>query len=96
MAREPRPLEKAVGRILLGGVCASGFLVAAGLTRTLALGIDDRAARVWLLTGLFILIGTPIGRILFLAAGFAKSREWRFCAICLALLGLIGLGVLAG
>ena len=42
--------------------------------------------------GALLMIATPIMRVIFAVAGFAKLRDWKFAAISLCVLGLLILG----
>jgi uncharacterized membrane protein len=46
--------------------------------------------------GLLLLIATPIARVVFSIAGFARQRDWLYVAITLTVLTLLGYSLLAG
>lgn len=46
--------------------------------------------------GLLMLILTPVLRVAVLAIGWAVERDWRFAAVAVAVLGLLGLGFVMG
>ena len=46
--------------------------------------------------GLLLLIATPIARVVFSVAGFARQRDWLYVAITLIVLTLLGYSLLAG
>lgn len=46
--------------------------------------------------GLLLLIATPIARVVFSIAGFARQRDWLYVAITLIVLTLLGYSLLAG
>lgn len=46
--------------------------------------------------GLLLLIATPIARVVFSIAGFARQRDWLYVAITLMVLTLLGYSLLAG
>ncbi|MBI5245037.1 MAG: DUF1634 domain-containing protein [Elusimicrobia bacterium] len=81
-----------IGRTLAAGVALSGLVIAAGLARE-AMRLD---AQAWLRAGIIILVSTPYLRVLQLAAMFARQREWRFAALALTVIALMGLGAALG
>jgi hypothetical protein len=46
--------------------------------------------------GLLALMATPLLRVVVLAAGWALAREWRFAAVAVVVLGLLGLSLALG
>lgn len=46
--------------------------------------------------GLLLLIATPIARVIFSIAGFARQRDWLYVAITLVVLTLLSYSLLAG
>lgn len=46
--------------------------------------------------GLLVLIATPVVRVAVLAIGWAIDRNWRFAAVALAVLALLGAGMALG
>jgi uncharacterized membrane protein len=46
--------------------------------------------------GLLLLIATPIARVAFSIAGFARQRDWLYVAITLVVLTLLGYSLLTG
>jgi uncharacterized membrane protein len=50
----------------------------------------------YLAAGVLVLVATPAVRVLVLAAGFARERDWRFAAVALAVAAILGLGVAVG
>ena len=46
--------------------------------------------------GLVVLMFTPVARVLILAAGWAKSRDWTFSLIAFVVLALLGLSIYLG
>jgi len=67
--------------------------MAAGL---LAYGLGGAPGLSWIRAGLMILMLTPVARVLVLAAGYALEGDWAFCGISLAVLLLLGAGILLG
>ncbi len=97
---------------LLAGVIVSGVLLALGLVTALASGQSRpkgapsipgllrqavHGEGVGLLyVGLLLLIATPILRVVVLAVGWAVEKQWRFAAVAVVVLTLLGLGLLLG
>jgi uncharacterized membrane protein len=46
--------------------------------------------------GLIVLMLTPVARVLILAIGWARSRDWTFSLIAFCVLALLGLSVFLG
>ena len=82
---------RAAGRALRAGVWASGVVMAAGAVWS-ARGHGDSLA----LLGIAILVATPFLRVASLAAVFARSRQWRMLSVSLAVLVLLGAGIVLG
>lgn len=81
-------LEVHLGRLLLGGVLSAAVLLAAGL----ALWLGGRAPGVGsglLTAGLFVLMATPILRVIVSLVEYARMRDWFFVATTLAVLGVL-------
>src|SRR5947209_14485565 len=105
-------LEHWVHRSLLAGLTVSGLLLMLGLIVALASGKPRPAGAVpsfkiirevlggdgvaMINLGLLFLMGTPILRVAVLAIGWTLRRSWRFAAVALAVLGLLGLSLVLG
>jgi uncharacterized membrane protein len=46
-------------------------------------------------TGLLVLIGTPVARVVFSVVAFARERDWLYVVITAIVLGLLGFSLLA-
>jgi uncharacterized membrane protein len=46
--------------------------------------------------GLLLLIATPVARVVFSVAGFARQRDWLYVGITLIVLTLLGYSMIAG
>jgi uncharacterized membrane protein len=78
-------LEIHLGRVLLTGVLSSASLLAAGLVLWLA-GTAP-ALGTWLLTaGLFLLMATPMVRVIVSLAEYVRMRDWFFATTTVAVL----------
>ena len=100
------------GMALRGGLWASGALMAAGLLLAIlrpvslppgppdwAFVLRQAAAmngEALALLGIAALIATPFLRVVFVAAAFARGRQWRLLAAALCVLGLLAAGVALG
>lgn len=89
----------AVGALALGvlGMAAAGISpLAGGPTLDLAtlahdLVAFDPAALLWL--GSILVIVTPVGRVIVAGVAFATEGDWRMVAVSIAIIAIIGLGV---
>lgn len=95
------------GLVVSGLLMAAGLAVALGTGRPrpdgppAPLGSNLRlAARgdgVGLMDlGLLVLMATPVLRVVVLAVGWGLERHWRFLAVALAVLGLLGVSAWMG
>ena len=78
-------LEAHLGRLLLAGVLSAAALLAVGLALWL-MGVSPRAADWILNAGLFVLMATPILRVMVSVAEYARMRDWFFVATTLTVL----------
>jgi uncharacterized membrane protein len=85
-------LELALGRLLGAGVAASAALLAAGLLLEVP-SVSRPLAQTLLRAGLFVLIATPIARVLASCATYLRHRDWLFAAAAIGVLGVLLLGV---
>jgi len=81
-------LEVHLGRLLLGGVLTSASFLAVGLALWMS-GIAVPAANVLLTIGLFILMATPIMRVIVSLAEYVRMRDWFFVLTTLVVLGVL-------
>lgn len=78
-------LEEHLGRLLLAGVLCSAALLGVGL----ALWMSGAAPRTadWILdAGLFVLMATPILRVIVSVVEYARMRDWVFVATTVTVL----------
>jgi uncharacterized membrane protein len=76
----PSTLERAIRTVLRVGMTMAAALLAAGL----ALSFVPQArepARALLVTGLYVLLFTPITRVLVSCVDFAANRDWLFVVL---------------
>lgn len=95
MPAEPEGREEGrfAGAALRAGVAASvAIMVAALVLSALRPGRGETLA--WI--GVAILIATPLLRVVFLAAAFARGRQWRLLAASVAVLGMLAAGIVLG
>jgi uncharacterized membrane protein len=73
-------LERAVGFVLRAGVVLSSACLVLGLAAVLTLG-DGTVARVLLHTGIVILLGTPVARVIVSTVQYTLARDWQFATL---------------
>lgn len=83
-------LEEHLGRLLVTGVAVSAVMLFLGLALYLA-SPDSRISHVLLASGLFVLMGTPMLRVLVSFVEYVRMKDWFF-----VLTTLVVLVVLAG
>jgi uncharacterized membrane protein len=79
-------LEIAIKRLLLAGSWFSTVLLTLGLV-TFLLGVP--VARDVLRLGLFVLMITPVMRVIMSAAQYLRERDWLFALVTLAVLAVL-------
>jgi len=102
-------LARAVSWTLLAGLTASVALILLGWLFTVKNGMSENPqAKGWvakaahgdgtaiLKLGLLVLMLTPVARVLILAIGWARQRDWTFSLIALCVLALLGVSVFLG
>ena len=80
--------ETHVGRLLFAGVATSATLLTAGLALWL-FRPDSRPAGLVLEAGLFVLMATPILRVIVSIVEYVRMRDWFFVATTLAVLSVL-------
>ena len=78
-------LETVLGRLLLAGVLSSAVCLAAGLIVSFTHASPSTANRL-LTTGLMILMGTPVLRVVVSIVEYVRMRDWFFVATTLTVL----------
>jgi hypothetical protein len=89
-----RRFESALGRVLGAGILASTVCLAAGLPLALS-GTAVAVARLLLGAGLFLLMATPIARVVVSIVTYARRRDWLFAVLTLIVLLELGASVVA-
>ena len=88
-------MERVVGIVLRSGVIASSGCLTVGLILSLVTG-GGAAAAFLLNTGILILLGTPVARVVVSTMEYISERDWRFAALTgVVLLELIASAVAA-
>jgi uncharacterized membrane protein len=99
-------MDQTIAGILRFGVTAAAILTVVGLVIYLkgsgALPpeyANFHAAKFpkgWLEAGILMLIFTPVARVIFSVYAFARLKDFTYVAICLIVLGLLGVGWFTG
>ncbi|HEX6976668.1 MAG TPA: DUF1634 domain-containing protein [Vicinamibacterales bacterium] len=85
-------LEEHLGRLLVTGVVVSAITLLAGLV--LYLFLPGSAASSWLLTaGLFVLMGTPMLRVVVSFVEYVRMRDWFFMTTTVIVLAVLATSV---
>jgi uncharacterized membrane protein len=85
-------LEDHLGKLLVTGVTLSAITLAVGLGLYLAFPGNALAARL-LTIGLFVLMGTPMLRVVVSFAEYVRMRDWFFMATTIIVLGVLATSV---
>lgn len=81
-------LEDQLGRLLIAGVATSAVVLLAGLV--LFLVSPSSALSSWLLTiGLFVLMATPMLRVVVSFVEYIRMKDWFFVLTTLIVLGVL-------
>jgi len=72
----PAPLEDRLGRVLSIGTTISTTLLAVGLVLWFVVGPLPIVQQI-LAAGIFVLIGTPVGRVVASTIAFVVQRDWQ-------------------
>jgi uncharacterized membrane protein len=73
-------LERAIGFVLRAGVVLSTACLFLGLMAALVLG-DTTVPRILLHTGIVILLGTPVARVIVSITQYTLARDWAFASL---------------
>ena len=90
---EDKLQRAALSRLLSSGVWVSGLLMAGGLLAALVPGARPGAGHAAIRWGILALIATPALGVVLSAGASARRREWRYLAVCLGILALMGLSL---
>ena len=85
-------LEARLGRLLVTGVTISAAALGVGLLIWL-IAPSSPAANLLLKIGLFVLMATPILRVIVSAVEYVRMRDWFFVATTLAVLAVLGVTI---
>jgi uncharacterized membrane protein len=85
------PFEHLLGRTLHAGIVVSTGLLAIGLL--LALAAPGRVADLLLQSGLLVLMGTPMARVLLSCAEYLRQRDWFFAANAFGVLVVLAITI---
>jgi uncharacterized membrane protein len=85
-------LEARLGRLLVTGVTISAAALGVGLLIWL-IAPSSTAANLLLKIGLFVLMATPILRVIVSAVEYFRMRDWFFVATTLAVLAVLGVTI---
>jgi uncharacterized membrane protein len=85
-------LEARLGRLLVTGVTISAAALGVGLLIWL-IAPSSTAANLLLKIGLFVLMATPILRVIVSAVEYVRMRDWFFVATTLAVLAVLGVTI---
>jgi len=87
-------LERVVGRVLRIGSLTSTSILAAGL---LALVVPSFApARTIIRVGLFVLLLTPVARVVASVVEYVRDRDWLFASLTFIVLVIVLASMLVG
>jgi uncharacterized membrane protein len=81
-------LEAHLGRLLLGGLVTAAVLLAVGLALWMG-GYTNGLASGLLAGGLFVLMATPILRVVVSLVEYARMRDWFFVVTTLVVLAVL-------
>lgn len=88
-------LEQVVGRVLRIGSLTSTSILAVGLL--LALVVPSFAAALTIIrVGLFVLLLTPVARVVASVVEYARERDWLFALLALVVLVIVVASMLVG
>jgi uncharacterized membrane protein len=88
-------LERVVGHVLKIGSVASASILAVGLLLTLALPSFAPAFTITRV-GLFVLLLTPVARVVASVVEYTHDRDWLFASLTFAVLAIILSSLLVG
>jgi len=81
-------LERVVGHVLKAGSITSTAVLAVGLLLTLAIP-SFAPAQTITRVGLFVLLLTPVSRVVASVVEYTRDRDWLFAAATFAVLAII-------
>ena len=91
--QELSQFERHVGRLLVTGVTVSAIALLAGLALYL-ISPGSAVSHVLLVTGLFVLMATPMLRVVVSVGEYVRMKDWFFMATTMIVLGVLAISVL--
>lgn len=88
-------LEEVVGRVLRIGAITSASILAAGLLLTLIIP-SFAPAQTITRVGLFVLLLTPVSRVVASVFEYSRDRDWLFASLTLMVLAIVLSSLLIG
>lgn len=85
-------LEEHLGRLLVTGVTISAILLLIGLVLFVVVPANAIGG-VLLTVGLFVLMGTPMLRVVVSFAEYVRMKDWFFMATTIVVLGVLATSV---
>ncbi len=92
---EAERLERVVGRVLRTGSTASTAILAVGLCIALVVP-SFHPAQTIIRVGLFVLLLTPVSRVVASVIEYTRDRDWPFAALTLVVLVIVLASLLFG
>jgi uncharacterized membrane protein len=84
MSSATSALDRTIEVVLMGGLLASATLLVSGLA------LDRANLLRW---GMLVLMTTPVARVVVVAIGMIRERDWLFTAVSLWILAVLGSSV---
>jgi uncharacterized membrane protein len=84
MSSATSALDRTIEVVLMGGLLASATLLLSGLA------LDRANLLRW---GMLVLMTTPVARVVVVAIGMIRERDWLFTAVSLWILAVLGSSV---
>ncbi len=92
---EAERLERVVGHVLRAGSTASTAILAIGLALSLLVP-SFRPAHTIIRVGLFVLLLTPVSRVVASVVEYTRDRDWVFASLTLLVLVIVLASLLFG
>jgi uncharacterized membrane protein len=92
---EAERLERVVGVVLRTGSTASTIILAVGLSIALLLP-SFRPAQTIIRVGLFVLLLTPVSRVVASVVEYTRDRDWLFAAMTFVVLTIVAASIIVG
>jgi uncharacterized membrane protein len=85
-------LEEHLGRLLVTGVIVSATVLLVGLTWYFV-DAGSAVSHTFLVAGLFVLMATPMLRVVVSFSEYVRMKDWFFVATTLVVMGVLALSV---